>query len=239
MRYATQGTIDAAMLAVKEDVAINLGGGYHHAEADTGGGFCVYADINIAMSTILEKCPIIKKIMYLDLDAHQGNGVESILQKRADYTTYVVDCYNENNYPRDTRAAQRIDHSITSSHIYCETHKGLGRLGHYRISSCKDCSTAYITAIQEKLPQAFETYKPDVVFYNAGTDPYEGDKLGAMHVSKQHMIERDEFVFKLARDKGCKVVMTTSGGYSSKSAEIIGESIINLRNKGLLQRYER
>lgn len=158
MRYATQGTVDAAQLALKNGVGINLGGGYHHAKNDEGGGFCVYADIPLALKELRKENPNLK-VLYIDLDAHQGNGVESCLFN--DQNTYVVDCYNENNYPHDLEAAQKINKKIISNAIYCEIHKNRQRgPGHV----CVNCNNQYLTAIKHAISESLEEFKPDFIF---------------------------------------------------------------------------
>lgn len=109
MRYATQGTIEAAQFALQSGVAINLSGGYHHAQPNQGGGFCAYADIPLAIKILREKNPDLK-VMYIDLDAHQGNGVEACLVD--DENSYIFDCFNECNYPGDSTNAQRINKKL-------------------------------------------------------------------------------------------------------------------------------
>lgn len=230
MRLATQGTIDAAFLALKKGVGINLGGGYHHAKCDCGGGFCVYADVPLAINKLREKNPDLK-VLLVDLDAHQGNGNESCLKH--DKKTYIVDCYNEHNYPGDIFEAGRIDKRLTSQVIYCDAHKNRGRgPGH----SCADCNQHYLVVVDAAVKEAIAQFKPDILFYNAGTDCFEEDPIGAMALTKQGIIDRDEIVFAHAKNNNVPICMTLSGGYSKKSADIIGSSLVNLYHKKLLQR---
>jgi histone deacetylase 11 len=106
MLLATEGTLIACEIANRMKWAINLSGGYHHASTKTGGGFCVYPDITLAvhyLRTRLSK----KKIMIIDLDAHQGNGYERDLLEDDD--TFIVDYYNHSIYPGDSEAKEAID----------------------------------------------------------------------------------------------------------------------------------
>ena len=237
MRYATQGTIVAAQVAMERGVGINLGGGYHHAKADEGHGFCPFADIPLAMKILWEEIPNLK-IMYVDLDAHQGNGVESILKD--DPNVYIFDCYNENNYPWDKDAQQYIKKHIVSKDIYCDAclKKGACLKVHepYNLwtKPCKACNDAYLASLKRELPLSIQEFQPHIIFYNAGTDPFEGDLLGRMYLSENGIIERDEFVFQQAQENKVAICMTLSGGYSRKSGPIVGKSIVNLYQKGLL-----
>ena len=237
MRLATQGTIDAAHLALNNGVGINLSGGYHHAQSDNGGGFCIYADIPLAIKKLREQHPDLK-VMYVDLDAHQGNGVEWCMD--GDSNWYTLDCYNENNYTyykNGKYPAQKINKGLTSKDIYCDSFTLFD-------NSCQDCNNAYLASLKKALPQALKEFekihnqKPDIIFYNAGTDCLEGDQLGKMKLTKEGIIERDEFVFEQAKTNEIPICMTLSGGYTKRSAQIIGESIVNLFNKDLLKHKE-
>jgi histone deacetylase 11 len=101
MRYQTGGTILAALLALDRQYAINIGGGFHHASANSGSGFCVYADITLAIQFLFLKA-LIEKAMIIDLDAHQGNGHE--LDFLDDNRVYIFDMFNYQIFPNDFRA---------------------------------------------------------------------------------------------------------------------------------------
>jgi histone deacetylase 11 len=69
------------------------------------------------------------------------------------------------------------------------------------------------------------------VIYIAGTDGLEGDPLGALSISEEGIIKRDEMVFQVARDNEKPIVMLLGGGYQKSSARVIARSILNLRQK--------
>jgi len=220
MKYATAGTCLAAQLAWdNKQYAINLGGGFHHASADHGGGFCIFGDIQLAMLDIWDKKPN-AKIMYIDLDAHQGDGVELGLET---YITnidpvkprlVVFDIYGRDNYPGHNNARDYIqyDRPITD-------------LRYHRRSAVTD--TQYLDQVAE-LATIIPHEKPDIIFYNAGSDIYEHDPLGRLNISGDGIIQRDEMVFRYAKEHNIPIVMTLSGGYTKESAQIIGKSIANL-----------
>ncbi|HEV2916647.1 MAG TPA: histone deacetylase [Candidatus Babeliales bacterium] len=221
MRYATDGTIKATQLALspknKYHYAINLSGGYHHATDNYGEGFCVYPDIPLACKKVWETNPKCK-ILYVDLDAHQGNGVEITLEYEIDQGIFAVfDIYGANNYPCDIvskRIRNKIQYNfpltIDLEHIHSPT------------------DNEYLGILKSNLPKAIEEQKPDLIFYNAGTDIYKKDTEGGMNISKEGIKERDAFVFAQAKEHKIPIVMTLSGGYSPESAQIIGESIQNI-----------
>ena len=105
MQLATSGSIMAACLALKHRWAVNLSGGFHHASFDRGGGFCIYPDISLTVH-YLQSRHAIKRIMIIDLDAHQGNGYERdfVLEENV----YIVDCYNYRIYPNDGDVKEAI-----------------------------------------------------------------------------------------------------------------------------------
>lgn len=205
MRYATQGTVMAASLALEHAWAINLSGGYHHAKAHNGEGFCVYADIPLACKVILEQHPEYK-ILIVDLDAHQGNGHEMICA--SDPRIAIMDMYNFHNYPHDLEAKKHItfDYPLKP---YIEDEE-------------------YLLILKSALPAAINQLKPNLIIYNAGTDIFEKDRLGRLSISEQGIIERDAFVFITAQEFNIPVAMVLSGGYTAESASIISKSIENI-----------
>ena len=215
MRYAVQGTIDASMRAYTEKTAtINLGGGYHHAYANHGEGFCVYSDIGIIIKKLKQMQPDIK-VLYVDLDAHQGNGVSYIFKN--DPNVIIFDMFGKDNYPVWGRDPKGVKYSY-----------GLD----FNIEDKE-----YLANVK-LLQQVIKQEAPDFIFYNAGTDILKGDKLGGFRVSKAGIIQRDEMVFQYAKENNIPVVMVTSGGYTKESAVVIADSITNLVNKDLLKKEE-
>lgn len=212
MRFAAGGTIMATMSALQRGWAINLGGGFHHASRKAGGGFCAYNDITMAINLAKQKYGL-KKILYIDLDAHQGNGPENDFL--IDESVFIFDAYNQYIYPQDHDAKKGIDASV--------------KLGF-------DTDDAYyLLKLEEGLKPAFSKNKFDLVFYNAGTDILEKDELGGMAITREGIIKRDELVFNLAKENKAPIVMVLSGGYQKSNARIIADSILNLKKKEFLK----
>ena len=209
VRHATGGTVLGAQLAIKEGWAINLAGGYHHTKADESSGFGFYADIPLAVKKLWEDNPELK-VLIIDFDAHQGNGNEAIFKD--DPGIFILDIYHEDNLPKDDAVKKYIDYN-------------------WPVGPIDDPS--YLTIVSKAIPEAIEDSNPGLIIYNAGTDVYHKDKLGKMNLSKGGIIKRDEAVFKYATDNSIPILMVLSGGYSSESAHIIGESIVNIYSKYL------
>ncbi|PZV15047.1 MAG: histone deacetylase [Pseudanabaena sp.] len=206
MRLATTGTIMASEAALEFGIAINLSGGYHHASAERGEGFCIYSDIAIAIYSLRQsqKIHVDDRVAIVDLDAHQGNGLARIFYD--DPSVRILDMYNQQIYPNDNHARERVDCSIPL------------------LSGTKD--DRYLGLLKDRLPAFLrEKELPKIVFYNAGTDIYERDLLGGLKISERGILERDRFVFQTVSDLGIPLVMVLSGGYAPESYRLIADSI--------------
>lgn len=235
-KLAASGTVLATELAYESGTwAINLGGGYHHAESEHGDGFCVYADAAIAIKQLWLKDPNLK-VMYIDLDAHQGNGVELCLAdelKKENPRLIVFDVYSGNDYPLDVYTFADVNKRAYDIREYIQydyplfvdtAHEVYGRPNPVG-------DELYLPIIRNDLKRAIETEKPDFIFYNAGTDPYCKDILGKLGLSKEGIMERDYLVWKYARDNNIPLVMTLSGGYTrpkEEGVQLISDSITSI-----------
>ncbi len=207
-RRATGGTILACRKALEQGIAINLGGGFHHAAADWGGGFCVYADIPIA-AAILHREGLISKVLVVDLDAHQGNGIASVFQ--AWPWAFIFDVFEEDIFPR---YKEPEDYAVPIP---------AGTTG-----------AEYLEIVQLALPSLFDRLRPDLLIYNAGSDPFVEDPLARLRLTANDLAERDLLVLTLARERKIPVAMTLSGGYSSESWRIHTDAI-----EGILTRFDK
>lgn len=212
MRWATRGTILAAMECLNHGLSINLSGGYHHASPTCGEGFCIYADAGLAVASLRSDGLIEQesRIIYIDTDAHQGNGVCHTFAK--DDRVFIFDIYNSHIYPlSDVEAADRIDCNV-------------------RITSA--CTTSeYLRELQGRLPGFLDSVGNSPIalaIYNAGTDVFRGDALGQLDISAEGILKRDLFVVEELRKRGIPTVMLLSGGYTGESYRLIADSVIRL-----------
>lgn len=212
MRWAVAGTVLASQEALKHQVAINLSGGYHHAAKHHGEGFCVYSDIGVAVA-VLKKQGLLKqnaKIAIIDLDAHQGNGFERVFMD--DKNVFIFDMYNAEIYPQDTEAKKAITVDVPLD-------SGTG-------------DKIYLSTLKKQLPVFFEKIRSvDLVFYNAGTDIYKKDPLGALNISKEAVFERDKYVIDQLYDRKLKSVMLLSGGYTKESYQLVADGVAYMLDK--------
>lgn len=211
MKYSTGGTVLGTTLALEKGWAINLAGGFHHAKREDGDGFCFFADIPLAIFKLWEQLPALK-VLVIDLDAHQGNGVADYFKD--DKRVFIMDVYNEEIYPEDEDAKKYIDYNIPIR------------------SNTSD--TDYLSILSEHVPGAIKKSEPDLIIYNAGTDILAGDKLGLLKISEEGVIKRDEIVFHNAIQLNIPILHLLSGGYTKKSGLVIGRSIENLLKNILL-----
>lgn len=212
LRLHAAGTILAAGLAYERGWAINVGGGMHHACRDQGAGWCPYDDIMLAARRIRKATNgKAQKVMVVDLDAHQGNGYQKDKLYFEDKDMFVVDIYNGMIFPKDEEARGGID---VERQLKCGTR-----------------GEEYISCLQEALVEAFSTFAPDLILYNAGTDVFEGDFNGRLKLTWDDILQRDELVFGHAIQNSTPICMMLSGGYGQKNALLIAASIENLAKK--------
>lgn len=210
MRWATEGTIIAAREALRHGIAVNLSGGYHHAKPEGGEGFCVYSDIGVAICNLREQGVVEQdcRVAYIDLDAHQGNGVcHTFLNDKA---VFIFDVYNSMIYPfADEIAKERVDCNLPV------------------VSSCSE--NEYLRLVSANLPGFLDsiqrTKRVSLAVYNAGTDVYKDDPLGGLNLSAQGILQRDLYVTRELRKRGIPMVMLPSGGYTRVSYKLIAESV--------------
>lgn len=206
MRWATKGTVLAAEAALRGRFAVNLAGGYHHASAARGEGFCIYADVGVAVAEARRSGRLApaRRLLYIDLDAHQGNGVARLFAD--DRAVAIFDQYNAQIYPQDGEARRRIDWDLA-------------------LPMGTDDS-AYLSALQHELPAFLDHFdSPQLAIYNAGTDVYQGDALGGLRLSARAVLSRDLFVAEQLTTRGIPWVMLLSGGYSRESYRLVAASV--------------
>lgn len=184
---AVGGTLQAAMIAVDNGIAINLTGGYHHAHPSFGSGFCVFNDLSIAAQTLIERGKA-NRVLIFDCDVHQGDGTATCVAENPNIFSLSIHC--EKNFP--TRK-QQSDWDI-----------GLDK--HLEDSG-------YLNCIEQALTASFHSFKPDFIIYDAGVDIHKDDDLGLLNISTQGIYKRDKMVFNLAKKHCIPVVAVIGGGY--------------------------
>lgn len=190
-----EGTRQCAEWALETGAAMNIAGGTHHAYTNRGEGFCLMNDQALATRWLLDN-DLVKKILIIDLDVHQGNGTAEIFQNESNVFTFSM--HGENNYPLKK---ERSDLDV-----------GLP-------DGIKD--KEYLYLLEHSLENILQDFTPDFVFYQCGVDIIETDKLGRLGVSLQGCRDRDRIVLKTAHQLKVPVVCSMGGGYSKDIRHII------------------
>ena len=192
-RYSSGGSVLAGRLALKHGIAVNLGGGYHHATPDAGGGFCVYADMVIAIRT-LQAEGLIKRAAVVDLDVHQGNGTAVCFA--GDDSVFTFSIHEDDIYPIP-KAKSDLDVELPAG----------------------TTDQQYLAALAKHLPDVLDRARPDIVFLQAGCDTLAGDPLARMAMTADGIVRRDAEVIDACVARGIPVVMVLGGGYSARAWE--------------------
>ncbi|HJV69334.1 histone deacetylase [Ideonella sp.] len=202
-RRSVGATIAAARTALAEGVSANLAGGTHHASADKGSGYCVFNDVAVAARLMQAEWHrshrALLRVLVVDLDVHQGNGTAAIFAD--DPTVFTFSMHGERNFPF-RKAASDLDVELPDG--------------------CGDGD--YLAALDNALAEVWRRHGgllPGLVFYLAGADPHENDRLGRLKLSASGLAERDRRVLAALRERGLPVALSMAGGYGRDIQETV------------------
>lgn len=186
-RRSVGSTIAACRSALSSGYGVNLAGGTHHAGPDYGQGYCVFNDSAVA-ARAMQAEGLAKRLIIIDCDVHQGNGTADIFA--GDPTVFTFSIHGARNFPfRKTP-------------------------GDLDVALDDDADDAiYLDALEGGVRQALALAQADLAIYLAGADPYAGDRLGRLAVTKRGLGERDRFVLQSCRRAGIPVAIAMAGGY--------------------------
>jgi histone deacetylase 11 len=187
-QYATGGTLLAARLALDHGIGVNIGGGYHHAGPESGGGFCIYADMPIAIRC-LQRDGLIEQALVVDVDAHQGDGTADAFDGYDSVFTFSMHQYGI--YPYDSGDSD-LDIGLDAGF-------GDGR---------------FLEILESNLPSVIDRSDPDIIFLQAGVDTLKDDPLSDLAMTEEGVIRRDSYVIDQAVSRGIPIVICLGGGYS-------------------------
>jgi acetoin utilization deacetylase AcuC-like enzyme len=194
-RRASGGTLSACLAALDEGFAANLAGGTHHAFSDRGEGYCVFNDSAIAARAV-QTAGLVERVVIIDTDVHQGNGTAAIL--RADPTVFTFSIHSAKNFPFNKEESD-LDTPLPD---------GAG-------------DTVFLATLESGLQAALDAADADLAIYLAGADPFEGDRLGRLSVTKSGLAERDRIVLETCRERGIPVAVTMAGGYAREVEDTV------------------
>jgi acetoin utilization deacetylase AcuC-like enzyme len=219
---AAGGSMLAADFALNEQVAFNIGGGFHHAFPDHGEGFCMIHDVAVAIRR-MQRDDKITRAMTVDCDVHQGNGTAAIfagvrvpgnplpstgpgmvsaapakLRSAHDGDVFTISLHQENNYPA-IKPPSSIDVDLPDE------------IG----------DDDYLAWLDNALSSGLRQFDPELICYVAGADPYKEDQLGGLCLTIEGLKRRDQLMFKVAKARGIPVMVTFAGGYAQKVEDTV------------------
>ena len=190
-----QGTIECSKYSINYGISMNIAGGTHHAFYDRGEGFCMLNDQAIAANYLLNN-NLAKKILIIDLDVHQGNGTASIFKNNPN--VFTLSFHGQKNYPFKKENSD-LDYGFDDF----------------------TNDDFYLKKLKEIIPKTIDNFQPNFIFYLAGVDVLENDKLGRLSLSLEGCLERDKFILKYCKRNNIPVQVSMGGGYSINIDEIV------------------
>lgn len=198
-RVIADGTIKSALFALADGISFNTAGGTHHAGYNFGEGFCMLNDQAIA-AAYLHSRGLVQRIVIIDLDVHQGNGTAHIFKDSPHVFTFSM--HGAKNYPF-IKETSFLDVPLADA----LTDEG------------------YLSLLNDNLNSLLEEVRPDFIFYQAGVDILETDKLGKLKISSAGCKQRDHFVLGLCKEKNIPVQVSMGGGYSVHIKDIVNAHV--------------
>jgi acetoin utilization deacetylase AcuC-like enzyme len=192
---AAGGTTLAARCALGESAAMNVGGGFHHAFANHGEGFCAIHDVAVAIRKLQQE-KLLERALVVDVDVHQGNGTAAIFA--GDASVFTLSIHQFNNYPQ-YKPPSDID-------VHLED--GVG-------------DEEYLHLLDQAVERALSRFEPQLLMYVAGADPYKEDQLGGLALTIDGLMERDRLVFSIARHRKIPICVSLAGGYARRLEDTV------------------
>lgn len=202
-RRSSGATLEACHAAIEEGVGVNLAGGTHHAFRDHGEGYCVFNDGAIAARAMQAERRV-ERVLIVDCDVHQGNGTAAIFA--GDATVFTFSLHGARNFPFRKEESD-LDVELPD----------------------RAADDAYLSALESGLSEALDRSSPDLAIYVAGADPYAGDRLGRLAVSREGLEARDRFVFNALLDAKIPTAVTMAGGYARDFEETVAIHLQTVR----------
>jgi acetoin utilization deacetylase AcuC-like enzyme len=200
-RLMTGGTVMAARDALQNGAGAHIGGGFHHAFANHGEGFCLFNDVAVAIR-VLQRDNAAARCAVVDCDVHHGNGTAMIFER--DESVFTCSLHQQHNYPA-FKPRSTLDVGLED---------GTG-------------DDEYLAALADAVAQVL-AWQPDIVFYLAGADPYEDDQLGGLALTMSGLRQRDQLVFTACQARRVPVVLTLAGGYARRIEETVAIHAVSL-----------
>jgi acetoin utilization deacetylase AcuC-like enzyme len=187
-RRSAGATLAACRTAWREGIAANLAGGTHHAARDRGAGFCVFNDAVVA-ARAMQAEGLARRVAIIDCDVHQGDGSASIAAN--DHSIFTLSLHGAKNFPF-RKARSDLDVELPDG----------------------TQDAAYLEALEGALAEMFRRFSPEVAIYLAGADPYAGDRLGRLSLTREGLAARDAMVLHTCGERAIPLALAMAGGYA-------------------------
>jgi len=189
------GSVQSALYALEFGIGMNIAGGTHHAFSNRGEGFCLLNDIAVSANYLLQN-QLVKKVLVIDLDVHQGNGTAELFQGSEEVFTFSM--HGEKNYP----------HRKETSHLDIGLADGTS-------------DHTYLQILEKALKTILDRFCPDFIIYQCGVDVLATDQLGRLSMTLEGVYSREKMVLTLAREIKAPIMCCMGGGYSKHIKDII------------------
>ncbi len=200
------GTWVAAVVALRHGFAANTAGGSHHALADTGAGYCVFNDLAVAAVRLVEEGSV-ERVLVVDCDVHQGDGTAALLAGRSGIATYSI--HADKNFPvRKTQSTLDVP-----------------------LPDGVD-DAQYLATLEETLVPLLDSFGADLILYQAGVDPFAGDRLGRLSLTLDGLVRRERLIARLAIERGIPLASTVGGGYGDDALAIAERHVTAIMTLG-------
>lgn len=209
-RLMVGGTILTLERALSDGLAVHIGGGFHHAFPDHGEGFCLLNDVAVAVEKVVRSGRV-KKVMIVDCDLHQGNGTAAVFSGREDVFTFSI--HQMDVYP-STKPAGTLDVGLWSG----------------------DGDERCLGELSAHIPRIYDEFRPELVVFLAGADPFEGDLMGGLFLTKAGLKARDKQVLQGARSRRIPVAVLFAGGYAADIRDTVDIHLNTIRAARVVQR---
>jgi acetoin utilization deacetylase AcuC-like enzyme len=223
---AAGGSILAAELALQDGIAVNIGGGFHHAFPDHGEGFCVIHDVAVAIKR-MHKAGKIKRAMTVDCDVHDGNGTAGIFPPRTHASQPLPSAGGIQHNLRNT-SAQLRDSSAGDLEVFTISLHQANNYPAIKPPSSIDVNLPdgaddylYLAWLDQALSSALRQFEPELICYLAGADPYLEDQLGGLALTLEGLKRRDELALRVARSRNIPIMITYAGGYARRVQDTV------------------
>jgi acetoin utilization deacetylase AcuC-like enzyme len=212
--------------------AYSLGGGMHHAQKDTGEGFCLINDVVISLRKLQAEGRV-RTVWVIDADAHKGDGTAALTW--GDESIRTLSIHMDRGWPLD---APDYDPQAEYNPLK-DTFNPSYTPSDIDIGIPQGQEAAYVPRLREGILRLEKLCpKPDLALVVGGVDPYEKDELAStklLRLTKEMLLERDMLIYTFLQEKKIPAAWITAGGYGPHSWEVYVNFLSHVMPQRLLK----